>query len=71
MTHGFITEDITVETYDKYLRKTPASRWQSVVKKLQAHEFPQASMAVAQQVQEKFLNDKEDVSVSYKVGDKV
>lgn len=72
MIHGYNAENITVETNDKHPRRTTASRGQEVVKKLkEAHEFAQASMAVAQQVQEKYSNNKEYVSISYKVGDKV
>lgn len=72
MCHGYNAEEITIDAQEKFPVKTPASRGQQVVEKLkEAHEFAQMSMAVAQQAQEKYANEKRDATISYHVGDKV
>lgn len=72
LSHGYNAEVIPTTEPVNQPRRTPASKAQAVVDKLkEAQEFAEASMAVAQQLQERYANNHREAPCSYQVGDKV
>jgi hypothetical protein len=74
LSHGYNPALITTsdETIPRGPRLNPAARAQTILAKLQeAQDFAQSALAVAQERQERYANDRRDVPYSYQVGDKV
>ena len=76
MTHGYnvdlIQIDEQLEERDENARLSPVIRGEQVVKKLlDARNWAEAAMAVAQQAQEQHANRYRQPAVQFRVGDKV
>ena len=72
LSHGYHAEPIATVPHETGPITTPMERGQAVVAKLvEAQEFAQSAMAVAQQNQEYYANAHRSPPPSYQVGDKV
>ncbi|KAI1002681.1 hypothetical protein K3495_g5518 [Podosphaera aphanis] len=75
MTHGWdqnVIEGLNSELSEEKTRKSPVARADKILNKLkQVREWAQASMAAAQESQERQTNRRRDQAPSFKIGDKV
>jgi hypothetical protein len=75
LSHGWhqgLLDDIDDKLSDNDTRESPIARADRILRKLkEVRDFAQASMASAQEAQERATNRKRDQAPNYKVGDKV